>query len=182
MDSGGADFPALTILVPTVAALDGPTLEREFTTFQESLFYSLGIICPLVRLEEDARLPAYTFQLQINDQRLPPIAGLQPDELWVNAPVSELSAPGQTCRAAVDPTSQAEAAIVRGDEDAARKWREKGHEVRGAAQYALLHLAAAIRQQPSALPRCCPGRRPPRRRGARCSPRSRRAPPRGTRE
>ncbi|MDR4508669.1 MAG: hypothetical protein MRJ65_10625 [Candidatus Brocadiaceae bacterium] len=58
---------------------------------KDDLFYELGLLLPKVKIGCDDRLEGNTFRIQLNDVRLPPVFGLSPEQLFINAPPESLS-------------------------------------------------------------------------------------------
>lgn len=51
-----------------------PLENEKIQRIQEELFYELGILCPLVHLQQSQNFSDYEFQIQINDLRFPTIS------------------------------------------------------------------------------------------------------------
>jgi flagellar biosynthesis component FlhA len=118
--------------------------ESEFGIIQERVFNTTGVICPKIQVEDDDSLSGDDYQLQINERRLTVAPGWERDEFMVNCPVSALDKLGLKGRAAVEPLSKIETAIVKGDDAVLKKLREDGFFTNDFSAHALLSVLSEI--------------------------------------
>lgn len=118
--------------------------EEEFGRMQERVFNTTGVICPKIQVEDDDSLSGDDYQLQINERRLAITPGWKRDEFMLNCPVSALDKLGLKGRAAVEPLSKIETAIVSGDETVLTKLHEDGFFTNDFSAYALLSVVSDI--------------------------------------
>jgi flagellar biosynthesis component FlhA len=76
MDTLKSDTPSITLFLGRSFAADRSILDVKLLSAQQQLFDELGIICPLIEVCESGELTEDMFQLQVNVQKLPPVAGL----------------------------------------------------------------------------------------------------------
>jgi type III secretory pathway component EscV/tetratricopeptide (TPR) repeat protein len=149
-----AEIPAvptdseIAIIVRVSAEIpDDAALANTFSTMQEGLFYELGIMTPEVRIEHDPGLGATEFRITINDEHLPPVAGLARDEYVVNDSVQRLSRLGVKARPIINPGNGSEAAVVRESEISLEQARDAGLMIWQQMDYIMLVLSAAVRRR-----------------------------------
>lgn len=92
------------------------TLPESNALMIDGLFYELGLLLPNISIANDDLLETNEFQIQINDVRLPPGAGLLANQAAVNESVDRLSMIGVTGERVSSLLSNTECAIVTGDE------------------------------------------------------------------
>ena len=126
---------------------DDKPLGEMLEVMSDGLHYELGLLLPEVRVAIDNRLPIDTFAFAINGRSQPAVRGLQPDEFLVNDTPDRLKLLRIEARAAVNPASGAESAIVRNTSEYCHTCQEAGLTVWGPAGYLVLTLAAHIRAQ-----------------------------------
>jgi len=117
---------------------------------QDGLFVELGILLPNLKTEIDERLEGHEFQLQINDLRLPPLPGLEPDQTLVADTVERLALLNVTGEKAFNPTNGLESAIIRGVK-AANTCRQASLTTWGPTGFVILSISAEIRRHAGAL-------------------------------
>ena len=76
MDTFISDTPSITLFLSLSFATDRSILDEKLLSIQQQLFDELGIICPRIEVCESGELTEDIFQLQVNGQKLPPVAGL----------------------------------------------------------------------------------------------------------
>lgn len=117
---------------------------------REGLFEELGLPIPLVSVVADNRLPIDTFSLAINGHTIPAVRGLAPDEFLVNDTPDRLALLSIEARSAVNPSTRAEAAIVR-DTEYCDVCRQAGLTVWGPAGFIALTLSSHVRARASSF-------------------------------
>jgi type III secretory pathway component EscV len=75
-------FPSLTLFTGQMPGIDLAELEKGLPAIQETLYYELGLITPLIHLENDKELPEQNFCVMIDDRRLERRTGLSAGEFW----------------------------------------------------------------------------------------------------
>jgi type III secretory pathway component EscV len=151
METVTTDAPSLTLFLSKSSLLDRATLNQLFTNLQESLFNELGIICPIVSIQDSEEMSQNWFQLQINDRRLDPTSGLKFDEFLVNYPSSKTTEIGVASRPALNPLWENEASIVQGGNEARLKCEQAGYEIVNPVDYIFLSVAATVRKNAGLL-------------------------------
>jgi type III secretory pathway component EscV/tetratricopeptide (TPR) repeat protein len=124
---------------------DDEPLDEMLAMMSDGLFYELGLMLPEVRVVIDNRLPIDSFSFTINGRPHSTVRGLQPDEFLVNDTPDRLTLLRIAARAAVNPASGAEAAIVRSTDPNCSICRQAGLTVWGPAGYLVLTLVSNVR-------------------------------------
>lgn len=76
MDTFISDTPSITLYLSPSFATDRSILNEKLLSTQHQLFDELGIVCPIIEVYESGKLAEDMFQLQVNGQKLPPVADL----------------------------------------------------------------------------------------------------------
>jgi hypothetical protein len=83
-----------------------------FQLLADGIFYDLGLRLPDIFLVPSLHVPENAIQIKLNERIRPPIQGLRPDELLVNATVDYLKGLNIPARLAKRPNDDTEIAIV----------------------------------------------------------------------
>ncbi len=130
--------------------IDNEPIERLLDLMQERLFSELGIRFPRVELREDETLGKDEFRIQINDLRLPRMTGLGNSTFLLSATLEQLKSLDIEGRAKVNPETGAEAAIVMGGAEVAKKARDTGLTTWGRNGYIVLTCSGELRRHAGA--------------------------------
>jgi flagellar biosynthesis component FlhA len=146
-------FPGETLSEPTSVYAErfDPSLQEQFRTMEDGLFYEFGIHLPDLFWAPSTDVPQGMIAVKINDCLRPAALGLPAGELLVNDTVERLgllvsSVPG---RPATHPVSGSECAIVA--EQHKEFLEQAGLTTWTLPQFAMLVLSAEIRQDTARL-------------------------------
>lgn len=128
---------------------DGKGWSDLLAMMSDGLFYENGLTLGTCELIADDRVPVNGWQVQINDLRLPAVAGLAPDELLVNDTPARLQLLGINGRPARNPANGVACAVI--DAGAAGAAEAAGLTTWSPVGFTILSLSAAIRRHAGAL-------------------------------
>ncbi len=147
--------PSLKLHLGRLPHIDRDALKTELARLQELFFDESGVITPPFEVVEDETLPENTFQVEINQVKLPPIESLAENEFWVFCPPSQITDPfldrTWQFRPSVEPNTGEEAVIVVGGQEEMQIWRENGFDTRSYQGYVVFTTAAQVRKNNSEL-------------------------------
>jgi hypothetical protein len=118
---------------------------------KDLFFEELGLLLPDVAFHVDAGLGQGRFAIAINDVRLPPLDGLVPGEVMVNAPAETLAPIYSVMRRGVHPTQRTPTTILRADDAQLARLNEEGYTSWDPEGQIVLTLANEIRRNAGAF-------------------------------
>jgi tetratricopeptide (TPR) repeat protein len=126
------------------------TVNREelipaLTGFQAFAFNTFGIIIPQIVVAESDTIGQDDFQIQFNDEKLAPVDGLAPDELWIQAPLESVINSFPDARA-MDYVGQP-GCVVRQTDEARRELEHGEYVAFGPLDYIGYCLGTEVRQR-----------------------------------
>jgi hypothetical protein len=136
--------------VPMTNAADEETLDRLLSDMRDDLYRELGVRIPNIELRAEAELKQTEFRVQINDLRLPPVAGLAESEYLASGEPEDLRRLGMESEAATNPETGANAAIARDGAEGAKHARSAGLTVWGRGGYLTLVCKGELRRHAAA--------------------------------
>jgi type III secretory pathway component EscV len=161
------NYPSLVLYTGRLPGIDLEKLGENLLVVQNALFAEMGVISPLIRVEQDELLPDGTFQLKINENLQDAVAGLDIGEYWVLisremyqtswGEAVEGVVEGFSARDSFEPNNGAPAMIIRPgplvelglknqNKDFEIVVREAGLEVRNQLDYIIFCVAAGLRR------------------------------------
>jgi flagellar biosynthesis component FlhA len=151
MATVASETPTLTLFLSPKSTWDRLALAQLSGPVQELLFEELGIICPMIQIQDDEDLPAHAVQLQVNDSRPTTTRGPGPNGFWLDSLPSQPAAHDETGLPATQTDQATEAAIVPEGESVAQHWRERGYPELDPVAYLFYHLADTMRHNAGKL-------------------------------
>ncbi len=136
---------------PLPLAGEHASIDALLTLMSDGLFYELGLVYRLDRVEVDHTLAPGRLRCKINDLRTPVLPGLRSGEMMVNDTVAALHGLGLDGRPAINPANDNPTAVVAGGEEARRRCEEAGLTVWDDHGYAILLLSSIIRREAGSL-------------------------------
>ena len=125
---------------------DDNTLAEALSLMRDGLFNELGIMLPVVRLDNDPTLRPNEFRFNLNGRAYPRMSGLDQNEYLVNDTVERLKLLDIHGRRGRNPATGLESTIVEEDQTASAACDRAGLTTWGPAGYLVLTLAAEIRK------------------------------------
>lgn len=142
---------SISLYVNPVSTLDKKNLVVELKKIPPYFFKETGVVIPDIQLSESKEINQNDFQLQFNDQKLPVIAGLDPDEILIFVSFQDIKDQFPGSREFIDPATIASGSIVRATEEAVKEIELKHYDKRNPLEYVVFYIAAELRLQPDRL-------------------------------
>jgi len=157
------NYSSLVLYTGSLPGTDTLTLKENLLGVQEALFTEMGIISPLIQVEQDDELAAGTFRLKMNGTMQELMVGLDVGEYWVFASKDEFqqsmdkTAMEFRLRESVEPNSGAPGVIIKpsailvenlqnAGKDLKTMFQEAGVEIRDQSGYIIFCVAASLRR------------------------------------
>ena len=102
---------------------DGESILQALDTWDAELFRELGIVLPPATVICDVDLSEPDFRIQLNDIRMPPVAGLHQDQLLVDCPPEDLQQRAVAAQGFVHPFTGNLCALVQNGADVLERCR-----------------------------------------------------------